>query len=128
MLGIYQDGANEGSAEGALHIDSGNSLSLEGGIGAYLTKEMIFDDNNKLGIQIGGVYYVEFLDPDDGMDARISGMNGKYRLKNKPQDDRAVFSFRADYTYKDFMLYAVIEQETGGSKAFSVDTGVQYKF
>lgn len=128
LLGIYQDGANEGSAEGALHIDSGNSLSLEGGIGAYLTKEMIFDDNNKLGIQIGGVYYVEFLDPDDGMDARISGMNGKYRLKNKPQDDRAVFSFRADYTYKDFMLYAVIEQETGGSKAFSVDTGVQYKF
>ncbi len=55
-------------------------------------------------------------------------MNGKFRLKNKAQDDRAVFSLRADYTYKDLMLYAVIEQETGGNKAFSVDTGVQYKF
>lgn len=128
LLGIYQDGANEGNATGALHIDSGNSLSLEGGLGAYLTKEMIFDNDNKLGIQIGGVYYVEFLDPDDGTDARISGMNGKYRLKNKAQDDRAVFSLRADYTYKDLMLYAVIEQETGGNKAFSIDTGIQYKF
>ncbi len=128
LLGIYQDSANEGNAEGALNLDSGNSLSLEGGLGAYLAKEMMFGDSGKLGIQIGGVYYVEFLDPDDGVDARMQGMNGKFRLKNKAQDDRAVFSLRADYTYKDLMLYAVIEQETGGNKAFSVDTGVQYKF
>ncbi len=128
LLGIYQDGAKEGKALGALQLDSGNSLSLEGGLGAYLSKEMIFDNDNKLGIQIGGVYYVEFLDPDDGVDARMQGMNGKFRLKNKAQDDRAVFSLRADYTYKDLMLYAVIEQETGGNKAFSIDTGVQYKF
>ncbi|MCM1322751.1 MAG: autotransporter domain-containing protein [Acetobacter sp.] len=128
LLGIYQDKFNEGTAAGALHIDSGNSISVEGGLGAYLSKEMIFNDDNKLGIQIGGVYYVEFLDSEDGVDAAMSGMSGKYRIKHKAQDDYAVFSLRANYTYKNLMLYAVIEQETGGNKAFSIDTGVQYKF
>lgn len=128
LLGIYQDGFNEGQANGALRTDSNNSLSLEGGLGAYLTKELIFNDDNKLGIQIGGVYYVEFLDPDDGVDTAMAGMRGKYKLKNKSQDDYAVFSVRANYTYKDLMLYAVLEQETGRNKAFTVDAGIQYKF
>lgn len=128
LLGIYQDGFNEGTSIGAFDVDSNNSLSLEGGLGAYLTKEFMFNDDNKLGIQIGGVYYVEFLDPDDGFDMTMRGVRGKYKLNNKSQDGYAVFSLRANYTYKDLMLYAVLEQETGRSKAFTVDTGIQYKF
>ncbi len=128
FLGIYQDAVSEGSSLGALHIDSNNSLSLEGALGAYLGKDFQVSENGKLGIQIGGVYYVEFLDPDDGMDASMSGMNGKFRLKNKAQSDRALLSLRMNYNYKDLTLYGMIEKETGGSKAFTVDAGLQYKF
>lgn len=128
LLGIYQDGFSEGTSIGALRVDGHNSLSLEGGLGAYLTKEMMFNEDNKLGVQIGGVYYVEFLDPDDGADAAMNGMSGRYKLKNKSQDNYAVFSIRANYTYRDLMLYAALEQEGGRGRAFMVDAGVQYKF
>ncbi len=128
LLGIYQKKINEGNKEGAIHADNNNSLSLEGGLGAYLSKEMIFNKDNKLGIQIGGVYYVEFLDPDEGADAKVEGLSGKYKLQNKSKDGYAVFSVRTNYTYKDIALYAVLEKETGRSKALTVDLGMQYKF
>lgn len=128
FLGIYQDGYDEGNAEGALHSDSGNALSLEGGLGAYLTKEIKFSEDSRLGIQIGGVYYVEFMDPDDGTDISLNGLNGKYKLRNVSDDNRTVFSARVNYNYKDIMLYGNIEQEAGGSDALLIDAGMQYKF
>ncbi len=128
LLGIYQDSINEGNKLGALHIDSNNSLSLEGGLGAYLGKKFNLSDNGSLGIQIGGVYYVEFLDPDDGMNAAMSGMDGKYKLKNKIQSDRALLSLRLNYEYKDVTLYGSIEKETNNNKALTIDAGLQYKF
>ena len=128
FLGIYQDGYDEGNAEGALHSDSGNALSLEGGLGAYLTKEIKFSEDSRLGIQIGGVYYVEFMDPDDGTDISLNGLNGKYKLRNVSDDNRTVFSARVNYNYKDIMLYGNIEQEAGGCDALLIDAGMQYKF
>lgn len=128
LLGIYQNSINEGDKLGALHIDSNNSLSLEGGLGAYLGKNFQISDNSNLGIQIGGVYYVEFLEPDNGMDTAMSGMDGKYKLKNKTQTDRALLSLRLNYNYKDITLYGLIEKETNNNKALSIDAGLQYKF
>lgn len=128
FLGVYQDSVSEGNNLGSLHIDSGNTLSLEGALGAYLGKDFQISESGKLGIQIGGVYYVEFLDPDDGMDASISGMSGKFKLKNKAQSDRALLSLRMNYNYKNLTLYGMIEKETCGSKAFTIDAGLQYKF
>lgn len=128
LLGVYQDGFSEGKTNSALSVDSNNSLSLEGGLGAYLAKEFSFNENNKLSVQIGGIYYVEFLDPDDGYDATMAEMSRRYKIKNKSQDDRAVLSLRLNYNYKDLMLYSTLEKETGTGKAFSVDAGVQYNF
>lgn len=126
LLGIYQKGFDEGSKINAIHTDDENSLSLESGIGAYLSKELLFDDKNSLSVQIGGIYYVEFLDPDDDVDAKIQGMDKKYKLSHKANDDRAVFSARVGYNYKNMTVYGQIEQETGSAKALTIDAGLQY--
>jgi len=126
LLGIYQDGFDEGNRANAIHSDSVNSLSLEGGLGAYLSKEFEFSPDNKLGLQIGGIYYVEFLAPDDGTDATIRGMSGKYKISHKFDDDHAALSARVNYKYKNVLLYGEIEKDTGNSKAFTIDAGLQY--
>lgn len=128
LLGIYQDGIDEGNKEGAINADSNNLLSLEAGLGAYLSKEHSFDEDNKLGIRIGGVYYVEFLDSDEGIDASLSGMNGKYKIRHDSDAGRAVLSAKVNYDYKDLSLYATVEQEMGNNDALTVDVGAQYKF
>lgn len=126
LLGIYQEGFDEGSKANAIHSDSFNSLSLEGGLGAYLSKEFEFNPNNKLGVQIGGIYYVEFLDPDDGTNATIRGMDKKYKISHKFDDDHAALSARVNYKYKNILLYGELEQDTGNTKAFTIDAGLQY--
>ena len=128
LLGIHQDSFDEGDKEGSIKADSTNSLSLEAGLGAYLSKDIILNNDNKLGMRIGGVYYVEFLDPDDGIDASLSGFNGKYKIKHNNDNSRSVLSAKVDYNYKDLSLYAIVEQEVGNNDAFTVDVGAQYKF
>lgn len=128
FLGVYQEAYNEGNSENALKVDSSNNLSLEGGIGAYLTKDIRFDEDNKLGIRIGGVYYVEFLDPDDGVDASMRGMSGKFKIARKSNKERGVLGAHLRYDYKDITLYGDIEQEFGNNDALVIDAGVQYNF
>ena len=128
LLGMHQDSFSEDSQANALKIESSDSLSLEGGLGAYLRKEFLLGGNNKLGIQIGGIYYVEFLDPDDGVKASMQGMNNHYKIYHKFDDDRAVFSARVNYNYKNVTLYGLIEKELGGYDAFNIDAGLQYNF
>ena len=127
LLNIHQDGFDEGNKSGALNIDSYDSLSLEGGLGAYLSRDVIFDDDNSLAVRIGGVYYVEFLDPDDGMDVNVANL-GKYKTDYKEDTSRAVLSAKFDYRYKDLSLYAILEQEIGNNEAFTIDVGAQYRF
>lgn len=128
LLGMHQDGFNEGYANDALKVESSDSVSLEGGLGAYLAKEFFLNGDNKLGFQIGGIYYVEFLDPDDGVNATMRGMNHKYKLYHNFDDERAVFSARVNYNYKNLTLYGLIEKELGSYDAFNIDAGLQYNF
>ncbi len=127
LLNIHQDGFSEGNNSGALTVDSYNSTSLEGGLGAYLSRDVVFDADNTLGIRIGGVYYVEFLDPDEGMDVNIAPLD-KYKTDYREDTSRAVLSAKFDYRYKDLSLYAILEQEIGNNDAFTVDVGAQYRF
>jgi hypothetical protein len=127
LLNIHQDGFSEGNNSGALTVDSYNSTSLEGGLGAYLSRDVVFDADNTLGIRIGGVYYVEFLDPDEGIDVNIANID-KYKTDYREDISRAVLSAKFDYRYKDLSLYAILEQEIGNNDAFTVDVGAQYRF
>lgn len=128
FLGMHQDSFKEGDQTNALKVESFDSLSLEGGFGAYLAKEFLLGGDNKLGIQIGGIYYVEFLEPDDGVNATMRGMNHKYKLYHNFEDERAVASLRVNYNYKNITLYGLIEKEFGGYDAFNIDAGLQYNF
>ena len=69
---------------------------------------------------------MEFLDPDDGTDATIRGMNNKYKISHKFDDDHAALSARVNYKYKNVLLYGELEKDTGNSKAFTIDAGLQY--
>ena len=95
-------------------------------MGAYLTKEHQFNENHKLGIQIGGIYYIELLDPDEDIDARMQAMNGRYKIRHSFDDERAVLSARVNYNYKNITLYGLIEQEFGNYEGLVVDLGLQY--
>ena len=128
LFGVYSEGYDEGNDEGALNTDRHNDLSLEGGIGAYLSKKVDFSEDSNMTIQIGGVYYVEFLDPDDGFNTAMSGMNGKYRISHDFDKDRAVLSAKVRYDYKDVTLYGNIEKDTSNNKSLLIDAGIQYKF
>jgi hypothetical protein len=96
-------------------------------LGAYLSRDVVFDADNTLGIRIGGVYYVEFLDPDEGIDVNIANID-KYKTDYREDISRAVLSAKFDYRYKDLSLYAILEQEIGNNDAFTVDVGAQYRF
>lgn len=126
LLGMHQDGFDEGNRQQALKTDDFDSVSLEGGLGAYLSKEYQFNQNHKLGIQIGGIYYVELLDPDEDINARMQGMDGKYKIKHSFDDERAVLSARVNYNYKNITLYGMIEQEFGNYEGLVFDLGLQY--
>ncbi|MBP5698044.1 MAG: autotransporter domain-containing protein, partial [Alphaproteobacteria bacterium] len=115
LLGMHQDGFDEGRRVGAVHSQDIDSLSLEGGLGAYLSKSVRFSNNHQLGIQIGGIYYVEFLDPDDDITASMSGMAGKYKIVHDDDDTRGVVALRVNYNYKNMMLYGRLEKETNNS-------------
>jgi len=128
FLGTYLEGFNEGGKTEAIHADSTNMLSLEGGLGAYLSKEFNINPDNKLGVKIGGVYYVEFLDPDDGIDVTQVDMAHKHKISHKSDRNRSVLSARIDYTYKNFLLYGEIEKEFGNNDAVVIDAGMQYNF
>ena len=128
FLGSYQEKFDEGSKSEAIHADSNNMLSLESGLGAYLSKEFNINKDNRLGIKIGGVYYVEFLDPDDGLDVSQVGMSHKHKVAYKSDKNRSVLSARIDYAYKDFLLYGELEKEIGDNDAVIIDAGIQYNF
>lgn len=127
-LNYYQEDIKESNATDSLNIKSDSASSLELGLGAYLTKELLFDNSQKLTIQIGGVYYVEFLEPDNALKATMNGMNGKLSIAHKQNNNRGVASLRASYNYKDISLYSNIEKDFGAIDAFSIDAGIQYKF
>lgn len=128
FLGNYLDSFDEGYKVEAIHADSTNMLSLEGGLGAYLSKEFNINQDNKLGVKIGGVYYVEFLDPDDGIDVSQVGMVQKHKVSHKSDDSRSVLSARIDYSYKNLLFYGELEKEVGDNDAVVIDAGMQYNF
>ena len=127
-LNLHQDSINESSAIDSLNIKSSNSSSLELGLGAHLKTELSIDEKQKLTVQIGGVYYVEFLEPDKALNATMNNMNGKLSIAHKQSNNRGVASLRASYNYKDILLYTNIEKDFGAIDAFSIDAGIQYNF
>ncbi|MBR2274372.1 MAG: autotransporter outer membrane beta-barrel domain-containing protein [Alphaproteobacteria bacterium] len=126
FLGIHQKGFDEGHQQGAIHTKDVDSLSLEGGIGAYISKDFKFNTASDLTIKIGGIYYVEFLHPDEDIKASQSGMSGHYKISHHSDDARALFSARVRYNYKNIAVLGTLEQETNNHKAKSINLDVLF--
>lgn len=128
LLSQIQDDINEGNSQNALNIKRNTSTTLELGLGAYLSKDFTFNDKHNLSIQIGGVYYVEFLDQDPTLKVKVNGMDGTLNILNKQNNNRGVMSLRATYNYKDISVYGNIEKDISDIDALTIDAGMQYKF
>ncbi len=128
LLNQYQDEINEGNSTNALKIKSDNSTSLELGLGAYLTKDFTFNNEHNLSIQIGGVYYVEFLDPETSLRAKMNNMDKILNISHKQDNNRSVMSLRATYNYKDITIFGNVEKDLSNIDALTIDAGMQYKF
>ncbi len=128
-LNLYQDNINENSSSvDTLKINSHNSSSIELGLGAYLTKEFFIKEQQKLTIQIGGIYYIELLNPDKPLNASIKNMDYKLKIHNPQNNNHGSASLRATYNYNNLLLYGNIEKDFGTIDAFSLDAGIQYAF
>ena len=99
-LGYSEEGFDEGS-EG-LRTKRTNNLSVEGGVGLFLKKNVKMEKYGKLGFKIGGVYYHEFATPYDKIQAQHNGSNAGlwYEISdyaNLYQRDRAVLEAAIDF-------------------------------
>ena len=130
-LGYSEEGFDEGNAENALRTKRTNNLSVEGGIGLFLKKDVKMEKYGKLGFKIGGVYYHEFASPYDKIRAQHNGATGWYYINdyaNLYQRDRAVLEAAIDYEYKDISLYAKYNYLIQKNDPQLFDLGVKYKF
>ena len=128
LYGANQKGFDEGSINNAIRVDDNNSIIAELGLGAYLKKDIVFDDNSKLGVKLGGIYYVEFFEDGKSFDIEMNGMGGKYSILHRKNMNRAVLALRANYDYNDFSVYGGIEKEFGNNDALLIDVGAKYNF
>ena len=130
-LGYSEEGFDEGNAKDALRTKRTNNLSVEGGIGLFLKKDVKMEKYGKLGFKIGGVYYHEFASPYDKIQAQHNGATGWYYIDdyaNLYQRDRAVLEAAIDYEYKDISLYAKYNYLIQKNDPQLFDLGVKYKF
>ena len=130
-LGYSEDGFDEGSGENALVTKRTNNLSVEGGIGLFLKKDVKMEKYGKIGFKIGGIYYHEFASPYDDIRAQHRGASGWYTINdyaNLYQRDRAVLEAAIDYEYKDIALYAKYNRLIQKNDPQLFDFGVKYKF
>ena len=128
MFGVYQNGFNEGNLNNAIKIDDNNNLTVEAGIGAFLRKDVIYDNDKKLGVKLGGLYYVEFFEDGKSFDVEMNNMSGRYSLAHRKNQNRGVLMFRTMYDYKNFSIHGGIEKEFGNNDALLIDAGLKYNF
>ena len=121
------DSINEGSSNNALKIKSSSADSLELGLGALLNKDFNFNQNQTLNIKIGGIYYVELLNPDKSLKASLNGNIGQFNIHSKQDKTRSVMTLKAKYDYnKALSIYGNIEKELNNDKSLLIDLGLQY--
>jgi hypothetical protein len=127
VIGYYQDDMNEND----LQISGGNHLSVEGGAGLFVKKELMDSKYGKLTARLGGVYYHEFAEPYKNIRAGFRGGQGSFTINdfaNIYNRDRAVLSAALNWDYKQINLYARYQQMLQELDTKNFDLGVKYNF
>lgn len=124
IIGLYQGRTKEN-----IRIDSGNNLSVEGGLGLYAKKSFKPMGDDELNIRLGGTYYHEFNNPYQAVSAGIVGLQGRYHMNSyETQRNRAVLSSRFDYKRGKFNFYLEGSRFIEDDSTYSVNAGLTYAF
>lgn len=124
IIGLYQGRTKEN-----IRVDSGNNLSVEGGLGLYAKKSFKPMGDDELNIRLGGTYYHEFNNPYQAVSAGIVGLQGRYHMNSyETQRNRAVLSSRFDYKRGKFNFYLEGSRFIEDDSTYSVNAGLTYAF
>lgn len=124
IIGLYQGRTKEN-----IRVDSGNNLSVEGGLGLYARKSFKPMGDDELNIRLGGTYYHEFNNPYQAVSAGIVGLQGRYHMNGyETQRNRAVLSSRFDYKRGKFNFYLEGSRFIEDDSTYSVNAGLTYAF
>ena len=124
----YQQRGHEEDKDYALNIQSQNTLSVEGGIGLYATREEELDKDTTLKLTAGMAAYHEFADPYR-VKVGMNGMDGAFTLRDeKRSDNRGVIRAGFDYAYRDLSLYGSLISYIDREARTSAKTGMKVKF
>ncbi len=124
----YQQKGYEDAKEFALNIQNQNTLSVEGGIGLYATREEELDKDTTLKLTAGMAAYHEFADPYR-VKVGMRGMDGAFTLRDeKRSDNRGVIRAGFDYAYRDLSLYGSLVSYIDREARTSAKTGMKVKF
>lgn len=124
IIGLYQGRTKEN-----IRVDSGNNLSVEGGLGLYAKKSFKPMGDDELNIRLGGTYYHEFNNPYQAVSAGIVGLQGRYHMNSyETQRNRAVLSSRFDYKRGKFNFYLEGSRFIEDDSTYSANAGLTYAF
>lgn len=135
--GYYQRQIKEDEAKAdSLQIKSTNNMSVESGVGLYVSKEKVYGsaegegETGRVKARLGGSYYRELSQPYHTMSARVRDTDGYYLIESTDIFDRNRVVVRADiaFSWKAVELYFRGSQFMEDKHTTVINAGIKYNF
>ena len=135
--GYYQRKIKEDEAKAdSLQIKSTNNMSVESGVGLYVSKEKVYGsaegegETGRVKARFGGSYYRELSQPYHTMRARVRDTDGYYLIESTDIFDRNRVVVRADiaFSWKAVEFYFRGSQFMEDKHTTVINAGIKYNF
>lgn len=135
--GYYQRQIKEDEAKAdSLQIQSTNNMSVESGVGLYVSKEKVYGsaegegETGRVKARLGGSYYRELSQPYHTMRARVRDTDGYYLIESTDIFDRNRVVVRADiaFSWKAVEFYFRGSQFMEDKHTTVINAGIKYNF
>lgn len=135
--GYYQRKIKEDEAKlDSLQIKSTNNMSVESGVGLYVSKEKVYGsaegegETGRVKARLGGSYYRELSQPYHTMRARVHDTDGYYLIESTDIFDRNRVVVRADiaFSWKAVEFYFRGSQFMEDKHTTVINAGIKYNF
>lgn len=135
--GYYQRKIKENEAKAdSLQIKRTNNMSVESGVGLYVSKEKVYGsaegegETGRVKARLGGSYYRELSQPYHTMRARVRDTDGYYLIEGTDIFDRNRVVVRADiaFSWKAVEFYFRGSQFMEDKHTTVINAGIKYNF
>ena len=135
--GYYQRQIKEDEAKAdSLQIKSTNNMSVESGVGLYVSKEKVYGsaegegETGRVKARLGGSYYRELSQPYHTMRTRVRDTDGYYLIESTDIFDRNRVVVRADiaFSWKAVEFYFRGSQFMEDKHTTVINAGIKYNF